>query len=83
MTQYLYPQNLKATANLWLWGPAGFRDSGRGSAAVHRPSRAAADGRAAGADAVLRLFDDPLRGEHGAGFSDSRGAVFYFDAAIL
>ena len=20
MTQYLYPQNLKATANLWLWG---------------------------------------------------------------
>ena len=19
MTQYLYPQNLKATANLWLW----------------------------------------------------------------
>lgn len=20
MTQYIYPQNLKATANLWLWG---------------------------------------------------------------
>ena len=20
MTRYLYPQNLKATANLWLWG---------------------------------------------------------------
>lgn len=20
MTQYLYPQNLKSTANLWLWG---------------------------------------------------------------
>lgn len=20
MTTYLYPQNLKATANLWLWG---------------------------------------------------------------
>ena len=20
MTQYLYPQNLRATANLWLWG---------------------------------------------------------------
>ncbi len=20
MTHYLYPQNLKATANLWLWG---------------------------------------------------------------
>ena len=20
MTPYLYPQNLKATANLWLWG---------------------------------------------------------------
>ena len=20
MTSYLYPQNLKATANLWLWG---------------------------------------------------------------
>lgn len=20
MTQYLYPQNLKATANMWLWG---------------------------------------------------------------
>lgn len=20
MTEYLYPQNLKATANLWLWG---------------------------------------------------------------
>ena len=20
MTQYLYPQNLKAAANLWLWG---------------------------------------------------------------
>ena len=20
MTQYLYPQNLKATAHLWLWG---------------------------------------------------------------
>lgn len=20
MTQYLYPQNLKATANIWLWG---------------------------------------------------------------
>ena len=20
MTQYLYPQNLKATANLWIWG---------------------------------------------------------------
>ena len=20
MTQYLYPQNLKAKANLWLWG---------------------------------------------------------------
>ena len=20
MTKYLYPQNLKATANLWLWG---------------------------------------------------------------
>ncbi len=20
MTQYLYPQNLKASANLWLWG---------------------------------------------------------------
>lgn len=24
MTQYLYPQNLKATANLWLWGLRGF-----------------------------------------------------------
>lgn len=24
MTTYLYPQNLKATANLWLWGAAGF-----------------------------------------------------------
>ena len=22
MTTYLYPQNLKATANLWLWGLA-------------------------------------------------------------
>ena len=20
MTQYIYPQNLKATANMWLWG---------------------------------------------------------------
>ena len=64
-------------------GPAGFRDSGRGGAAVHRPSRTAADGRAAGADAVLRLSDNPFGGQHGAGFSDSCGAVFYFDAAIL
>jgi len=24
MTQYLYPQNLKATANLWLWGLRNF-----------------------------------------------------------
>lgn len=24
MTQYLYPQNLKATANLWLWSLKGF-----------------------------------------------------------
>ena len=24
MTTYLYPQNLKATANLWLWGLRGF-----------------------------------------------------------
>ena len=24
MTQYLYPQNLKATANLWLWGVRDF-----------------------------------------------------------
>ena len=27
MTTYLYPQNLKATANLWLWGlPIWLRD---------------------------------------------------------
>lgn len=24
MTQYLYPQNLKATANLWFWGMRDF-----------------------------------------------------------
>lgn len=24
MTSYLYPQNLKATANLWLWGLRAF-----------------------------------------------------------
>lgn len=24
MTEYLYPQNLKATANLWLWGMRDF-----------------------------------------------------------
>ena len=24
MPQYLYPQNLKATANLWLWGSRDF-----------------------------------------------------------
>ena len=24
MTQYIYPQNLKATANLWLWGMRDF-----------------------------------------------------------
>jgi len=25
MTQYLYPQNLKFKANLWLWGLRDFR----------------------------------------------------------
>lgn len=28
MTQYLYPQNLKATANLWLWSLKDFTISG-------------------------------------------------------
>ena len=83
MTQYLYPQNLKATANLWLWGLRDFVILGVAALLVYRPSGAAADGRAAGADAVLWIFDNPLGGQHGAGFSDSCGAVFYFDAAIL
>ena len=28
MAQYLYPQNLKATANLWLWGLRDFMSLG-------------------------------------------------------
>ena len=59
MTQYLYPQNLKATANLWLWGPAGFLHSRHCGAAVHCDLGAARILSSGSSNAVLRISDYP------------------------
>ena len=76
MITYIYPQNLKATANLWLWGlrdftifravadPAGIYDTG-------------------GSDPVLWILNHPSGRNHGARLYPVRGALLYFHAAEL
>ena len=56
MTQYLYPQNLKATANLWLWG---LRDSMYCCAIVSSGIGTASLFHSGGGDTLLRISDNP------------------------
>ena len=68
---YLYPQNLKATANLWLWS---LRDCGAG---------AASDGTPRCGHALLWVSDHPAGGYHGDGLYPVRRAVLCIHPAIF
>ena len=62
MTQYLYPQNLKATANLWLWSLRDFVifcTAVLVGAAVHCDLGAARILSSGSSNAVLRISDYP------------------------
>lgn len=83
MTQYLYPQNLKATANLWLWGLRDFCILGVAallSIVVLVQLRFFIPGSG---NAVLRIFNHPHGRYHGAGLYAIRCAVLYQHTAIL
>ena len=58
MTQYLYPQNLKATANLWLWS-LGLRHFMHCCSAVGTGAGTAWDVHPSRRHAVLRIPDHP------------------------
>lgn len=60
MTQYIYPQNLKATANLWLWGLKDFVMTAlpvRTAAVTLSSPPATAPARTADCSSSLRKYD--------------------------
>ena len=83
MTQYLYPQNLKATANLWLWGLRDFCILGIAALLsivalvqlrIVIPCRR---------HALLWIFDHPSGRYDHTGFYEICRAVLYIHTTIL
>ena len=83
MITYIYPQNLKATANLWLWGASGLYNF----MCVRTAFRAVADPAGiydtGGSDPVLWIFNHPSGRNHSAGLYPVCGALLYFHPTEL
>ena len=83
MTQYLYPQNLKAAANMWLWSLKDFAILGVMRPVIHCAAGAVPAFIAGCGHALFWISDHPDGRYHHSGFYQICGALFYHNAAVL
>lgn len=56
MTTYLYPQNLKATANLWLWSLRDFANYGHSTFVIDTDTCTDENNSTSCSNSLFRLF---------------------------